>query len=97
MIGLPFDDNDLNCLGWISEIVIGLVDPPDPKLLDIANRLQTTEALAAWIRSLPQRNDEGVSGDGPKVVECRPAQRSASSPRIRIASSARRYTSRLAS
>lgn len=75
MIGLPFDDNDLHCLGWMSEILISLLDPPDPRLVELAQRMKTTAALAAWIRSLPQRDDQGIIGDGFKVDECRPAQR----------------------
>lgn len=75
MIGLPFDDNDLNCLGWISEIVISLLDPPEKQLIDAAREFGTTKALAAWLRALPQRNDEGEAGDDWKVAECRPEQR----------------------
>jgi hypothetical protein len=75
VIGVPFEDNDLTCLGWITEIVASMVDPPDPVLVELAAKYQTTEALAAWIRSLPQRNDEGTPGDNPRVAECRPPQR----------------------
>jgi hypothetical protein len=77
VIGVPFDVNDLTCLGSITEIVADLVQSgnTDPALLDLARRYQTTEALAAWIRTLPQRNDEGIPGDDPKVAACRPPQR----------------------
>ena len=77
MIGVPFDVNDLTCLGSITEIVADLVQPgnADPALLALARKHQTTESLAAWIRTLPQRNDEGIPGDDPKVAACRPPQR----------------------
>lgn len=75
MIGVPFDNNDLTCLGSITEVVADLVERRDPVLLELAGTYGTTEALAAWIRSLPQRNDEGLPQDLPKVDECRPPQR----------------------
>jgi hypothetical protein len=75
MIGVPFDNNDLSCLGSITEVVAELVAQPDPGLVELATQYPTTEALAAWIRSLPQRNDEGAPGDGPKVDACLPPQR----------------------
>ncbi|MEO7733331.1 MAG: hypothetical protein ABIY55_20385 [Kofleriaceae bacterium] len=77
MIGVPFDNNDLTCLGSITEIVADLVDSRDPApgLVALAAKYKTTEALAAWIRSLPQRNDEGLPGEDPKVAACRPPQR----------------------
>jgi hypothetical protein len=75
VIGVPFDNNDLTCLGAITEVVADLVDRRDPLLLELAAQYPTTEALAAWIRSLPQRDDEGVPGDGPKVEACEPVQR----------------------
>ncbi len=73
MIGLPF--NDLRCLGSITEVVAELVANRDPLIVEIANQHATTEGLADWIRSLPQRDDDGEKGDGPKVEECSPAQR----------------------
>ncbi len=73
MIGLPF--NDLRCLGQITEVVAELVTNRDDLLLEIATKHQTTASLADWIRSLPQRDDEGEKGDGPKVDECKPPQR----------------------
>lgn len=75
MIGVPFDNNDLTCLSSISEAVVNLVEAGDPLLLEIAQKHQTTEALTAWIRSLPQRDDFGTPGDGPKVAACQPVQR----------------------
>jgi hypothetical protein len=75
MIGVPFDNNDLTCLSAISEIMAELVERRDPLLLDLAQNYPTPAALAAWIRSLPQRDDEGLPGDGPKVEACEPVQR----------------------
>jgi hypothetical protein len=75
VIGVPFDNNDLTCLGSITEVVAELVQRRDPMLLDLAARHPTTEALAAWVRSLPQRDDEGLPDDGPKVDACQPVQR----------------------
>jgi hypothetical protein len=77
VIGVPFDNNDLTCLGSITEIVAGRVqsETPDPVLVALARQHDTTEALAAWIRALPQRNDEGLPGDDPKVAACSPPQR----------------------
>jgi len=75
VIGVPFDNNDLTCLGFISEVVVNMVEAGDPLLVEIAQKYPTTEALAAWIRSLPQRDDFGTPGDGPKVEACQPIQR----------------------
>ncbi len=75
MIGVPFDNNDLSCLGTITEVIADLVARRDPLLAELAAKYPTTEALAAWIRSLPQRDDEGIPGDGPKVEACEPPQR----------------------
>jgi hypothetical protein len=75
VIGLPFDNNDLTCLSAISETMVGLVEAADPLLVEIAQKYPTTERLAAWIRSLPQRDDFGTPGDGPKVAACHPVQR----------------------
>jgi hypothetical protein len=75
VIGVPFDNNDLSCLGTITEVIADLVARRDPLLAELAATHPTTEALAAWIRSLPQRDDEGIPGDGPKVDACEPPQR----------------------
>jgi hypothetical protein len=75
VIGVPFDNNDLTCLSAISQIMVDLVERRDQLILDIARRFQTTEALAAWIRAMPQRDDYGTPGDGPKVAACAPVQR----------------------
>ncbi|HEY4177980.1 MAG TPA: hypothetical protein VGM90_14130 [Kofleriaceae bacterium] len=73
MIGLPF--NDLMCLGSITEVVAELAANRDEVIAEIAAKHSTTDSLAAWIRGLPQRDDEGDKADGPKVDECKPPQR----------------------
>ena len=73
MIALPF--NDLQCLGSITEVVAELVTNQDPVIAEIAAKHEDTESLAAWIRSLPQRDDDGDNKDGPKVEACSPPQR----------------------
>ena len=73
MIGLPF--NDLRCLGSITEVIAELVKNDDPMLAEMATKHRTTEQLAAWIRTLPQRDDDGDPDDGPKVEACEPVQR----------------------
>jgi hypothetical protein len=75
VIGVPFEDNDLTCLGKISEIVARVVEERPAWLVELAARFANTEELAVWIRSLPQRDDEGTPGDGPKVIACEPWQR----------------------
>jgi hypothetical protein len=62
-------------MGSISEVARELVAQRDPVIAQIASEHATTEALASWIRSLPQRDDLGERGDGPKVETCSPAQR----------------------
>jgi len=73
VIGLPF--NDLQCLGSITEVVAELVKHEDPVIAEIAAKHPTTGSLVAWIRTLPQRDDEGHDKDGPKVETCDPPQR----------------------
>jgi hypothetical protein len=75
VIGVPFEDNDLTCLGKITEIIAERVMRRPAWLVELAARFGSTEELAAWIRSLPQRDDEGAEGDGPKVAACEPWQR----------------------
>lgn len=72
MIGVPF--NDLRCLGSVTEVLCGLVAERDPLIVELAAKHPTTESLAAWIRDLPQRDDEG-GDDGPRVESCDPPQR----------------------
>lgn len=73
MIALPF--NDLMCLGAITEQIAERVKARDEELVAIAAKHATVGSLAAWIRALPQRDDEGEEEDGPKVAECKPEQR----------------------
>ncbi len=73
MIAQPH--NDRECLGAITEQVATLVENQDPALVAIAEQHEDPEALAAWIKSLPQRDDDGRPCDGPKVSACRPPQR----------------------
>jgi hypothetical protein len=73
VIALPF--NDLQCLGSITEVIAELVKNQDPVIAEIAAKHPTTQSLAAWIRTLPQRDDDGEASDGPKVEVCEPPQR----------------------
>jgi hypothetical protein len=73
VIGLPF--NDYTCLGSITELIREFVANEDPVIVELAKRHSTTQSLVAWIRGLPQRDDEGAKSDGPKVEACDPPQR----------------------
>jgi hypothetical protein len=73
VIGQPH--NDRECLGAITEQIAGMVESGDPALAEIAADHEDPEALADWIRTLPQRDDDGRACDGPKVAACRPPQR----------------------
>lgn len=67
--------NDHACLGPTTELIVAEVAAGNPVLVDLAARFTNTNDLATWIRTLPQRDDNGDPNDGPKVVACRPAQR----------------------
>jgi hypothetical protein len=67
--------NDRQCLDAITAVALDLVGKDDPAIAELAARHATTDELVAWLRALPQRDDNGVPGDGPKVEACRPAQR----------------------
>jgi hypothetical protein len=67
--------NDHECLGAVTDEVIERVEARDPALVTLAEQFNDTDDLAAWFRTLPQRDDEGVPCDGPKVTACRPPQR----------------------
>ena len=73
MIAIPL--NDHRCLEAISEVIRDLVDNQAPEIMELARTHKTTARLAAWIRTLPQRDDDGDPNDGPKVDACAPAQR----------------------
>jgi len=67
--------NDRECLDAITAIVAKLVVDDDPTIAELAARYPTKAALIAWLRSLPQRDDDGAPCDGPKVEACNPPQR----------------------
>jgi len=73
VIGLPF--NDWGCLGAISQQIAQMVEERDPVLVELATRYPTTDALAEYLRGLPQRDDLGHAKDGPRVDACEPSQR----------------------
>jgi hypothetical protein len=73
VIALPL--NDLRCLGSITEVIADMVKTEDPVITEIAAKHPTTASLAAWIRTLPQRDDDGDPSDGPKAEACEPPQR----------------------
>lgn len=73
MIAAPH--NDHACLSAITDEMIARVKDGDPQIAAIAEAHADTGELAAWLRSLPQRDDEGRPDDGPKVDACEPAQR----------------------
>lgn len=73
MIAEPY--NDATCLTAITRVIASLVEQREPALVELAERFPTTVALAAWIHTLPQRDDNGEAGDGPTVRACTPHQR----------------------
>jgi len=76
VIGRPL--NDRACLGKLSELARAATDDADVRQL--AARFQTPRELAAYLRTLPQRNDVGDPDDGPKIA-CAPPQRARLLPR----------------
>ncbi len=73
MITTPL--NDRACLDEITDVVRGVVADRDPELTTLARELVTPVATIRWMRSLPQRDDTGEPGDGPRVEACSPPQR----------------------
>jgi len=67
--------NDHECLGSITEVTRSLVAQRDPELLGLARELGAVPAMIRWLRSLPQRDDTGLAGDGPRIDACAPPQR----------------------
>ncbi len=67
--------NDHACLGSITDVVRERVTARDPELVALAHELGTPAAVVRWLRTLPQRDDVGTPGDGPKVDACAPPQR----------------------
>lgn len=73
MIAAPM--NDHACLGPTTDLIVAEIAARNPTIIDLAERFATTDDLAAWFRTLPQRDDNGDPNDGPKVAACRPPQR----------------------
>jgi hypothetical protein len=67
--------NDDECLGPTTDQITAEILAGNPAITDLAKQFTTTDDLAAWFRTLPQRDDDGIPTEGPKVDECRPAQR----------------------
>lgn len=70
MLAAPL--NDVDCLTRLTAVAKEGLARPDLRAL--AARFPTTDALAAWIRALPQRDDTGDDTDGPRVA-CDVSQR----------------------
>lgn len=73
MIAPPL--NDQSCLGPTTEWIVAEVEANNPAITELAARFDTTDELADWFRSLPQRDDNGLPDEEPKITACRPAQR----------------------
>lgn len=73
MIAPPMNDHE--CLGPTTDQIVAELQAQNPAIFDLAARFSSTDDLAAWFRTLPQRDDDGIPGDGPKVAACRPPQR----------------------
>lgn len=73
MIAAPI--NDHACLGPTTDQIVAEIADRNPAIVDLASRFTNTDDLAAWYRTLPQRDDDGNPADGPKVAACRPPQR----------------------
>jgi hypothetical protein len=67
--------NDQACLGPTTDLIVAEVRAGNPAIVDLASTFTDTDDLAAWFRTLPQRDDDGDPNDGPKVDACRPPQR----------------------
>ena len=70
MIAEPLNDSE--CLGQLTRLAAAAAERRDVRQL--VARFPDTAALAAWIRSLPQRYDAGNPEDGPRVT-CDVSQR----------------------
>ncbi len=73
MIAPPLNDHD--CLGPTTDQILAEVEAQNPAIVDLAAQFASTDELAAWFRTLPQRDDHGEPSDGPKVEACSPPQR----------------------
>ncbi len=67
--------NDHACLGPTTEHLVAEVAADNHVIVDLAKRFSTTDELAAHFRRQPQRDDDGIPGDGPKMAACYPPQR----------------------
>jgi hypothetical protein len=67
--------NDRTCLGPVTEFMRRMLAERAPELAALAAQFPTTHAVARWIRSKPQLDDNGDPDEGPKVFACRPPQR----------------------
>ena len=63
MIAEPI--NDVACLSKVTRLAADAA--LTERIRNLATRYTSTRELAAWIRTLPQRNDLGVPDDGPKI------------------------------
>ena len=73
MIEAPL--NDAECLGPTTDQILAEIAAGNPAITDLATQFTNTDDLAAWFRTLPQQDDNGLPDEGPKVAACRPAQR----------------------
>lgn len=73
MIAPPVNDHD--CLGPTTDQIVAELSAKNPAIVDLAAKFSNTDDLAAWFRTLPQRDDEGDPNELPKVYACHPAQR----------------------
>lgn len=67
--------NDRTCLGPVTEFMRRMLAERGPELAALAAQFSSTRAVARWIRSKPQLDDNGNPSEGPKVFACRPPQR----------------------
>ncbi len=70
MLGHPV--NDAACLSKVTTAIEHATEQEPVR--NLADRFGTTRELAAWIRTLPQRNDTGQLSDGPRIT-CDVSQR----------------------
>jgi hypothetical protein len=69
--------NDHECLAHVTLYVAENVYRPN--VVALATRFRTTTDLVEWLRSLPQRNDDGDTSDGPRL-QCDVSQRARIAP-----------------
>jgi len=69
--------NDKQCLMQMTSVAVQ--GAKKPEIHELAGRFRSTRALARWIRTLPQRDDDGDPQDGPRVA-CDVTQRARLAP-----------------